>query len=86
MITVEQAIESLRPGAEWVLRGDDVEGIVWHTKGVEPLTQAEVEAEVARLEAAAVQAEADRIAAREAAIAKLAALGLTVDDLTALGF
>lgn len=31
------------------------------------------------------QAEADALAAREAALAKLAALGLTVDDLTALG-
>lgn len=35
--------------------------------------------------AAVAQAAADKEAAREAAIAKLAALGLTVDDLSALG-
>lgn len=34
---------------------------------------------------AAAQAEAEAQAARDTALAKLAALGLTVDDLTALG-
>ena len=71
MITTPQAIINLRPGAEWTMNGDDVEGITWHTEGVEPLTSAEVAAEVARLEAieaaeeprrqrrAAFQAESD---------------------------
>ena len=36
-------------------------------------------------EAARIEAEADAAAARDAAIAKLAVLGLTVDDLSALG-
>lgn len=36
-------------------------------------------------EAERVASEADALAARQAALAKLAALGLTVDDLTALG-
>lgn len=35
--------------------------------------------------AAAQKAEVERLAARDAALAKLAALGLTRDDLTALG-
>lgn len=86
MITFGHAVQSLRPGAEFVLVEDDVENIIWHTENVEPLTTAEVEAEVSRLEAVAAQAEADALAAREAALAKLSALGLTVDDLTALGF
>jgi hypothetical protein len=51
MITTAQAVVSLRPGVEWTMAGDDVENITWHTEGAEPLTQAEVEAEVARLEA-----------------------------------
>lgn len=42
--------------------------------------EADAVAEVARQ-----QAETDRIAAREAAIAKWTALGFTLDDLAALG-
>jgi hypothetical protein len=38
MITTAEAVMSLRPGAEWSMNGDDVEGIIWHTEGVEPLT------------------------------------------------
>jgi hypothetical protein len=63
MITTQQAVMSLRPDTEWTMSGDDVEGIIWHTEGVEPLTSAEVQAEVARLE----QAEIDAAAAKEAA-------------------
>ena len=76
MITTQQAVMSLRPGVEWSMNGDDVEGITWHTEGAEPLTTAEVEAEMVRLEAAAVDADAAKAAARESAVAKLAALGL----------
>ena len=63
MITVQKAVMSLRPGAEWSMNGDDVEGIIWHTKGVEPLTTAEVQAEVKRLEKAEAQAVAREILA-----------------------
>jgi hypothetical protein len=34
MITTQQAVASLRPGVEWSMNGDDVEGIIWHTEGV----------------------------------------------------
>ena len=54
MITTAEAVMSLRPNTEWTMNGDDVEGIIWHTPGVTPLTKAEVDAEVARLEQAAV--------------------------------
>ena len=40
------ALQSLRPGAEWVLRGDDLEWL--DTQQTRP-TDAEIEAEVARL-------------------------------------
>ena len=42
------ALQSLRPGAEWVLRGDDLEWL--DTNQAQP-TDAEIAAEVARLEA-----------------------------------
>lgn len=84
MITVGQAVASLRPDVEWVMVEDDVENIIWHTEGVQPLTKAEVDAEVARLEAAAVAAEAERVAALESARAKLAALGLNDVEVAAV--
>jgi hypothetical protein len=84
MITVQQAVRSLRPGAEWSMNGDDVEGIIWHTEGVELLTSAEVAAEMVRLEQAAIDEAAAREAAKASALAKLEALGLTADEAAAI--
>ena len=84
MITKKQAVLSLRPGAEWSMNGDDVEGIIWHTEGVEPLTTAEVQAEVARLEQAALDEAAAKEAAKASALAKLEALGLTAEEAQAI--
>ena len=84
MIDKGQAVASLRPDTEWVMTGDDVEGITWHTEGVTPLTTAEVETEILRLEQAAVEAQAADAAARESAIAKLAALGLNDAEIKAI--
>ncbi len=84
MITTAEAVMSLRPGAEWSMNGDDVEGITWHTLGVQPLTKAEVDAEVARLEQAAVdKAEADA-AARVAAVAHAKSLGFTDEMISVM--
>jgi hypothetical protein len=84
MISTAQAVLSLRPGAEWSMTDDDVEGITWHTPGVAPLTKGEVDAEVARLEQEAANAEAARVAALESARAKLAALGLSDSEVAAV--
>jgi hypothetical protein len=48
MITKANALQSLRPGAQWVLRGDDLEWL--DTEQTQP-TEAEITAEVARLQA-----------------------------------
>ena len=70
--------------AEWTLNGDDYEGLIWVSKTSKPTKDqldslwAEVQAEIK----ADVQAKQD---AKTAAQAKLAALGLTTDDLKALG-
>jgi hypothetical protein len=84
MITTARAIMSLRPGAEWSMNGDDVEGIIWHTPDVEPLTTAEVQAEMLRLEKAAADEAAAKEAAKASALAKLEALGLTADEAAAI--
>ena len=84
MITTGDAVMSLRPGVEWSMNGDDVEGIIWHTEGVEPLTAKEVAAEVKRLEQAAADEAAAKEAAKASALAKLEALGLTADEAQAI--
>jgi hypothetical protein len=48
MITKINAILSLVPGAEVVVRGEEVE---WHNPSVAPVTDAEIAAEVTRLQA-----------------------------------
>jgi hypothetical protein len=83
MITTGQAVMSLRPGAEWSMNGDDVEGIIWHTPDVEPLTTAEVQAEIARLEQAALDKAESDAQARAAAIAHAKTLGFT-DEMIAV--
>jgi len=77
MTTTAQAVGSLRPGIEWSMSGNDVAGITWHTPDVEPLTQAEVDAEVVRLESAEATAETNRLATITAARDHAASLGFT---------
>jgi hypothetical protein len=84
MITTAQAVMSLRPGIEWSMNGDDVENIEWHTPNVEPLTTKEVQKEIKRLEQEATNAKAERIAAKESAMQKLSALGLTEAEVNAI--
>ena len=83
-ISLGMAVISLRPGAEWTMNGDDVENITWHTEGVTPLTQAEVDVEVARLEQKAVDDAAAHEAALESGRLKLLALGLTESEVAAM--
>jgi len=77
MITKGDAIVSLRPNVEWVMVGEDVAGITWHTPDVEPLTEAEVAKEMKRLGALAVTTEANRVAALQAARTFALSLGFT---------
>ena len=84
MITTIDAVASLRPNIEWSMDGDDVEGITWHTQGVTPLTTAEVEAEMVRLEQAAIDKQAAKETAVKSGRAKLLALGLTNEEVEAM--
>ena len=83
MINIYDAIHSLRPNTEWSMNGDDVEGIIWHTEGVTPLTEAEVAAEITRLEKAEADKATADAAATAAAIAHAKSLGFT-DEMIAV--
>lgn len=72
-----KALSSLRPGKEFTYDNDDLSTVRWNDASVDTPSQAEVDAELARL----AQVELDKKAAAES---KLTALGLTADDIKAL--
>ena len=49
--TIIHALQSLRPGAQWVLNGETYEGLVWNDTVQTKPTQAEILAEIPRLQA-----------------------------------
>ena len=84
MITTQQAVMSLRPGVEWSMNGDDVEGITWHTPNTQPLTVDEVEAEMIRLETEENNKINEHAAAQAAAIAHAKNLGFTDEMISTM--
>jgi hypothetical protein len=76
-------LEMLIPTGGWVIRGDDFEGIEFIE--CKPITKAEFEAGFAQYDAWKAEQDAAKATAKATAEAKLAALGLTVEDLQALG-
>jgi hypothetical protein len=83
-MNLSKAIISLRPGAEFSIDGDDLKTLIWHTEGVTAPTEAEITAELARLEAAEIADAQAKEDAKASAQAKLAALGLTPEEISAL--
>ncbi len=73
----------LIPNGGYVAVGEDYEGIEFLE--CEPITKTEFEAGFAQFDAWKAEQDAAAVTAKEAAQAKLAALGLTTDDLKALG-
>ena len=70
------------PDAEWNLDGDTYDGLTWLSNTPKP-TQAELDAAWPAVQQARQDAEAAKETARQSAISKLAALGLTVDEISA---
>ena len=82
---IGQAILNLSPNAKWRLEGTDYSNIEWFSDDIEKPTQAQVDAEISRL---ITQTETDKQAAethKQNAISKLSALGLSADEIAALG-
>ena len=77
---LSSALQSLRPNAEFSFSDQDINTIVWHTEGVTTPSQTEIDAKIAELEAA----DTAKVDARQSALAKLAALGLTPEEIAAL--
>jgi len=70
----------LYPDFQWSLRGDTYDGLTWLSDTPKP-TQAELDAAWPAVQQARADAVAAEEATRQSAVDKLAALGLTVDEI-----
>ena len=78
-----EVLAMLIPTGGWIISGDDYETIQFLE--CEPITKAKFTAGFAQYDAWKSQQDDDMATAKELAQAKLAALGLTAEDLKALG-
>ena len=68
---------------EWALDGNSYDGLTWLSDSPKP-SQAELDAAWPAVQQAQVDAVAAKEAARQSGIEKLAALGLTVEEVSAV--
>ena len=79
------AIQLLRPTAEFSFTDQDYSTIIWTKLEGNPPTQTEVDVAIEQVKANEIAAAEAAAADKASATAKLEALGLTPDDLKALG-
>ena len=83
MATPSEVLGYLLPNGGYVLRGSEYEGIEFIE--ATPITKAQFTAGFAKYDAWKAEQDAALLADKASAMAKLEALGLTADDLKALG-
>lgn len=71
------AILSLRPGSEFAITENDYSTIEWHILEGKAPTQAQVTAEIEKIKADEIKAEADRLTSKAELLARL---GITEDE------
>ena len=82
MATGGEVLSYLIPDGGWVLYGEEFEGIQF--TDCEPITKQQFLNGIAAIDEIKAKAEADKLAAKASAQAKLAALGLTEDEVAAI--
>lgn len=70
-------------GAQWSINADDYDTLIWHDDTPKP-SKAELDAAWPAVQQAQADAVAAKEAARQSGIDKLTALGLTVDEVSAV--
>lgn len=80
-----KAIKKLKPTAEFSFTNDDYSTIKWDVLDGEAPTQKEIDAAIKQVKADEIADIEAKAKAKIAAESKLVALGLTIDDLRALG-
>jgi len=84
MATGAEVLGMLIPSGGWVIYGDDFDSIRYD-EGVKAVTKSAFDAGFAQFDAWQAEQNAAKVSAKQAAQSKLASLGLTSDDLKALG-
>jgi len=77
-----KAIQKINPTAEVSVSSGDINTIIWEN-GTTPIPVADIQAQLPIIEQEIADAAAKKIADKEAANAKLRALGLTDDEIEA---
>jgi hypothetical protein len=77
---IKVILETNYPGKVWSLIGDSYSGLHWEDESDKP-TQQQLESQWEQVEAKVAAAEQAKIDAKASAIAKLEALGLTVQEV-----
>ena len=83
MINYTQILSVNYAGSQWTLEGDSYDGLTWLSDTPKP-TQAELDALWESTQAAVAAKEQAAKDVKASALAKLAALGLTQDEVKAL--
>ena len=78
-----EAIKKINPNAEVSVNAEDINQITWHN-GTTPISKEDIEAMIPIVEQELKDAEANAIAKKVSAKAKLAALGLDEEEIKAL--
>ena len=77
---IAQILTRRFPGTEWTLNGDTYKGLTWLSDGPKP-KKAELDALWSEVESEIAAEAQARVDAKVSAVAKLEALGLTVDEV-----
>ena len=78
---ISEALQKIRPNAQWVLTGHSMSGLDWLDKEQIKPNEYEIEQAIATIEIEKLQEAAAKATARQAVYDKL---GLTADDVAAL--
>jgi len=78
MSYIAKAIKKLKPTAEFSFNNDDYATVHWDVLEGDAPSKSEIDSAIKQI-------KADELTQKQAAEAKFAALGLTTDDLKALG-
>ncbi len=82
---IVKTLNFIKPNAEWALRGDSLNDLEWIDELQTKPTQEELETGFSQYNSWKTEQDTAKAQAKASAQAKLAALGLTADDLQALG-
>jgi hypothetical protein len=84
MIYLSKAIRELAPDAAWSIIEGDLDNIIWHSDDIAQPSKAAILAKAAEIEAQEEVEKHAAEAAKQSGMAKLAAIGLTPDEIKSL--